>query len=78
MAVEDGGTIVPTVVARLDMDEPRYYVWLELYPDRPFGDSPEPGLILFAIDPYEAADPTTPTEMVAVWSVPAEEAESLD
>ncbi len=74
VAVDIDGTEVPTVVARLDMDEPRYYVWLELYPDRPFGDSPEPGLILYAIDPYEAADPTTSTPMVAVWSVPADEA----
>jgi hypothetical protein len=30
------------------------------------------------VDPYEAADLTTSTPMVAVWSVPREEAGNLD
>jgi hypothetical protein len=78
MAVQDDGSIVPTVVVRRHGSEPRYYVWLELYADRPFGDSFEPGLILYAIDPYVAADPATPTPMVAVWSVPADEVKAAN
>lgn len=71
MAADDDGSVVPTVIARLEMDEPRYYVWVELHPDRPFADGDDPALILYAFDPYASADHASATEMVGVWSVPA-------
>jgi hypothetical protein len=67
---EDDGTMVPTVVARLDIQDPRYYVWIQLYPDRPFGSGPDPEVILYAFDP--ASIPGTRTAMVGVWSVARE------
>lgn len=73
MAVSDDGSVVPTVIARLEIDEPRYYVWVELHPDRAFADGDEPALILYAFDPDAASEPDRATEMVAVWSVPAKD-----
>jgi hypothetical protein len=70
-ANDDGSEIVPTVVARLQMQDPQYYVWVELHPDKPFGDGDDPGLILYAFDADTAADHASATEMVGVWSVPA-------
>lgn len=72
---QEDGTLVPTVIARFDSPDPSYYVWIELYADREFGSSDEPGLVLYCFDPVDAADLTTPSEMVGVWSVPAAEAE---
>jgi hypothetical protein len=74
MVEGEDGSVVPTIVARLEMDDPRYYVWIELHPDRQFGDGPDPGLILYAFDPYAAEYHASPTSMVGVWSVPAAEA----
>lgn len=76
MAEGEDGSIVPTIVARLDMADPRYYVWIELHPDRPFGGGPDPGLILYALDPSGAADHASPTPMLGVWSVPTSEVEA--
>lgn len=70
---QEDGTLVPTVVARFETDAPSYYLWLELHADRPFGSGDEPGLILYAFDPYRAADRAAATEMVGVWSVPVAE-----
>lgn len=66
---QDDGRLVPTVLACLDTGDPRYYVWIELHPDRKFGSGDEPGLILYSFDPIAAADFSEPTEMLAVWSV---------
>jgi hypothetical protein len=71
MVQDEDGTVVPTIVARLEMDDPRYYLWIELHPDRPFSEGPDPGLILYAFDPYAAEDHASPTSMVGIWSVPA-------
>lgn len=69
----DDGTVVPTVIARFDSADPSYYVWIEVHADREFGSGPDPGLILYAFDPVEGADTTTPSTMVGVWSVSAAE-----
>lgn len=71
---QEDGTLVPTLIARFDLPDPRFYLWTELYADREFGSGDEPGLILYAFDPVDAANLTTPSEMVGVWSVPAAEA----
>lgn len=73
MVQEDDTTVVPTVIARFDAGDPSYYVWIELHADREFGSGDDPGAILYAFDPIDGADTTTPSEMVGVWSVPATE-----
>ena len=50
------------------MQDPCYYVWIQLHPDRPFGSGSNSELILYAFDP--AAVPGFATPMVGVWSVP--------
>lgn len=71
MVEDENGAVVPTIVARLEMDDPRYYLWIELHADREFGDGPDPELILYALDPYAAEDHASPASIVGVWSVPA-------
>jgi hypothetical protein len=71
---QEDGTLVPTVIARLSDGAVGYYLWLELHPDRPFGNGDNPGLILYGFDPRAAKLLTSATEMVAVWSVAATEA----
>jgi hypothetical protein len=70
-AEQEDGSLVPTLVARLETNDPAYFVWIELHADREFGTGDDPGLILYAFDPLSAADLSTPTEMLGVWSVPA-------
>lgn len=69
MMEQENGTIIPTVIARFDSDNPSYYVWVELHADREFGSGDDPGLILYAFDPIDGADTSTASEMVGVWSV---------
>jgi hypothetical protein len=77
MTVEqDDGRLVPTVLACLDTTDPRYYVWIELHPGREFGSGDEPASILYSFDPFAAADSSTPTEMLGVWSVTADDVAS--
>jgi hypothetical protein len=69
MMEQEDGTVIPTVVARLDSAD--YYVWIELHPNREFGSGDDPGAILYSFDPVAAADHTKPAEVLGVWSVPA-------
>lgn len=71
MVEQDDGRVVPVVLARLDTGDPPYYVWIELHLNREFGSGDEPGSILYAFDPFTAADYSKPTEMLGVWSVSA-------
>lgn len=68
---QEDGSLVPTILARLAKGDARYYLWLELHPDRPFGGGDEPALILYGFDPRAAEDVSRPAEMLGVWSVPA-------
>lgn len=66
--VERGDAVTPVVIAWAGEDA-RYYVWIELYADRPFGTGSDASFALTAFDPLECADLTSPTPMVALWSV---------
>lgn len=73
MMEQENGTVIPTIIARFDSANPSYYVWIELHADREFGSGDDPGVILYAFDPVDGADTTTPSTMVGVWAISAVE-----
>ena len=73
---DEDGVIAPTVVAYFDdEDGSGWYLWMVAHANWEFGAGDEPMFVLHAHDPISAADPTTSTEMLAVWSVQDEAAD---
>jgi hypothetical protein len=69
--VHKDGSVVPTLIARLGTQDLEYYLWLELYANRPFTGGEGPAVLLHAFDPVSAQDTATPTETIAAWAVSA-------
>lgn len=68
LILEDG-TLQPTGIAIVEREQWSYYLWLTFKPNAPFGDGPDPSVILYGFDPHTGADQSTSAEMLAVWSL---------